>query len=309
MTVDRRNEHHDMRAMAALLLGAAGTAFAPILVRVSELAPTASAFWRMALAVPCIGLWMLLVRRRAAQAPRRSLRGDRKWLALTGALFAADLLALHASISLTSIANAVLFLNSQPIFVVLGAWLLFRQRVSARFLGGLVLALAGSAMVIGASLTVAGDRLVGDLLGVLSGVFYATYILVAVRLRARHDSLVLMGWTSVVASPILLAAAWFAGVALWPETVRGFGLLLALAFVGQVVGNGLIVYALAHLPASFSAVALLSQPLLAALFAWMLLGESLGWLQALGIGIVLAGIWVCYLASRAATPLRSTREP
>ena len=304
MTVERKLAQRDMRAVAALLVGAAGTAFAPILVRVSELAPSATAFWRMALAVPCIGLWMLLVRRSGAQQPPRSAPGDRTLLALTGVFFAGDLWALHGSISLTSIANAVLFLNSQPIWVVIGAWLLFRQRVSARFLGGLTLALAGSVFVIGANLTLARDRLWGDALGVLSGVFYAAYILVAVRLRAHHGSLSVMAWTSVVASPILLAAAWFSGVALWPETWRGFGVLLALALVGQVAGNGLIVYALAHLPAAFSAVALLSQPLLAALFAWWLLGESLGAMQAVGLGTVLAGIWVCYLASRAAPPLR-----
>ncbi len=304
MMVERKLAQRDRRAFVALLVGAAGTAFAPILVRVSELAPTASAFWRMALAVPCIGLWMLLARRSGAQQPPRSVPGDLTLLALTGVLFAGDLLALHASISLTSIANAVLFLNSQPIWVVLGAWLLFRQRVSVRFLFGLALALAGAVLVIGASLTLAHDRLVGDALGVLSGVFYAAYILVAVRLRARHGSLSVMLWTSMAASPILLFAAWVAGVALWPDSLRGLGLMLMLALVGQVAGNGLIVYALAHLPPAFSAVALLSQPLLAALFAWALLGESLGTMQALGIGTVLAGIWVCYLASRAAPPLR-----
>jgi drug/metabolite transporter (DMT)-like permease len=282
-----------------LLVGAAGTAFAPILVRVSELPPTATAFWRMALAIPFIGLWMWLVRGKGAPSIPRSGRGDRTMLALAGVFFAGDLLALHASISLTSIANAVLFLNSQPIFVVLGAWLFFRQKVSGTFVGGLALALAGSFLVIGASFTLNRDRMIGDALGVLSGAFYAAYILVAVRLRAHHGSLPVMAWTSVVASPILLVAAWFTGVAAWPESLRGFGLVLALALIGQVVGNGLIVYALAHLPAAFSAVALLSQPLLAALFAWLLLGEPLGALQSAGIVIVLAGIWLCYLASRA----------
>lgn len=291
----------DRRALAALLVGAAGTAFAPILVRVSELPPTATAFWRMALAVPFIGLWMWLPRRNGGRSTPRSGKGDRTLLALAGVFFAGDLLALHGSISLTSIANAVLFLNSQPIFVVLGGWLLFRQKVSGPFIGGLAFALAGSVLVVGASFTLNRDRIIGDALGVLSGAFYAAYLLVAVRLRAHHGSLAVMAWTSVVASPILLAAAWLADVALWPESLRGFGLLLALALVGQVAGNGLIVYALAHLPAAFSAVALLSQPLLAALFAWVLLGEPLDALQSAGIATVLAGIWLCYLASRAAT--------
>jgi len=69
--------------------------------------------------------------------------------------------------------------------------------------------------------------------------------------------------------------------------------LLGLAFVSQIAGQGLIAYALALLPTSFSSVTLLVQPVAAAVFAWVLLAEPFGAQQALGGAIVLAGIVVC----------------
>jgi len=297
-----KNAQGQRLALSALLLGAMGTAFAPILVRASELAPTATAFHRMALAIPIMALWFAVAKRRNGRAQRPPTARDYWMLAATGLFFAGDLIALHWSIALTSVANAVLFLNSQPVFVVLGAWILFRERVSAPFLLGLAVTLVGAVILMGTSFTLSADRLVGDVLGVLSGAFYAAYILVTVRLRTRYASLPIMVWTCVAASPILLAAAWIGGESVIPETARGWSLLIALAFVGQVVGNGLIVYAFAHLPASFSAVGLLSQPVMAALFAWALLDEPLGPLEVFGMAVVLAGIFVCRQASRPTAP-------
>jgi drug/metabolite transporter (DMT)-like permease len=71
--------------------------------------------------------------------------------------------------------------------------------------------------------------------------------------------------------------------------------VLGLALVSHAAGQGLIAYALAHLPAAFSSVGLLLQPVVAALFAWLLLAEPLAALQVAGGMVVLAGI---YLARR-----------
>ncbi len=67
-------------------------------------------------------------------------------------------------------------------------------------------------------------------------------------------------------------------------------MLLALALLSHVGGQSLIAYALAHLPAAFSSVSLLLQPVAAALLAWLILSEALGLLQGLGGAVVLAGI-------------------
>jgi drug/metabolite transporter (DMT)-like permease len=104
-----------------------------------------------------------------------------------------------------------------------------------------------------------------------------------------------MAVTSTVTAILLFPAALLSGERVLPETGLGWLNLLGLALVSHAAGQGLIAYALAHLPAAFSSVSLLFQPVMAAIFAWMLLAEPLVPLQVLGGLVVLAGI---YLARR-----------
>ena len=98
-------------------------------------------------------------------------------------------------------------------------------------------------------------------------------------------------------TPLPWGRALAAGVALLPDTATGWLKLLGLAWISHAAGQGLIAYALAHLPAGFSSVGLLFQPVMAALFAWVLLGESLSVLQVVGGTVVLAGIALARLGS------------
>lgn len=82
-----------------------------------------------------------------------------------------------------------------------------------------------------------------------------------------------------------------------PECKREWK-LVGLAWISHAAGQGLIAYALAHLPAAFSSVSLLFQPVMAALFAWILLSESLSPLQIAGAAVVLAGIYLARRGSR-----------
>ena len=135
---------HQTLAFAALLLGAAAIAFAPIFVRLSDTGPTASAFWRVALAAVPLWIW---ARTSARAEPARPLPW--KALIIAGLCFAGDLGAWHVSIMYTTIANSTLEANFAPIFVTLGAWLLFRARVSRLFLIALAVTLGGAVLLIG----------------------------------------------------------------------------------------------------------------------------------------------------------------
>jgi drug/metabolite transporter (DMT)-like permease len=275
-------------ALVVLFAGAVAIALSPIFVRLSEIGPTATAFWRTALAVPALFLWMAAGQRHDAAEARHDWRP----LVLAGLCFAGDLAFWHWSIKFTSVANATLFANFAPVFVTLGGFLLFGQRVRLPFVGALALALAGAVILMGGSLALGRAHLVGDALGLVTAVFYAGYMLVVGRLRARAATATIMAWTALVTSTALLPVALLSGEALLPVSARGWAVLLGLALVSHSFGQGAIAYALAHLPTSFSAVALLCQPLMAALFAWALLGEPLTPLQGLGGAVILIGILI-----------------
>ncbi|BBK41244.1 membrane protein [Allostella vacuolata] len=275
-------------ALLALAVGGACIALSPILVRLSEVGPTVTAFWRAGLAVPILATLVALGGR--APAPIRPV--DRWRLVAAGVFFAGDLAFWHWSIRFTSIANATLFANFNPIFVATGAWLLFGERVTGRFLAGMGLAFAGAVCLLGESLRMGGDHALGDGLGVATAMCWAGYFLVVRSLRARLGTRGIMLWTSLATAVVLLPVAWVSGEHFWPATAAGWAVLVGLGLLSHALGQGLIAFALAHLPAGFSALALLSEPVLAALFAWAWLGEGLGMLQWLGGVAVLAGIGV-----------------
>jgi len=287
----------DRLALAALLGGAVAIAFAPIFVRLSELEPTATAFYRFAFALPVLWMWFSFADRQGSTRRPEGFR-DYGLLALAGLFFAGDMGFWHWSITYTTVANATLLANTAPVFVVLAGWLIFGLRFRRGFLFGMALAMAGTVILMQTSLSLGARNLVGDLLGVVTGMFYAAYIITIERLRAAFSTATVMSHAISVSALIMLVAAWLGGEGLVAASWNGWAVLLGLALVSQVIGQSLIAYGLAQLPAAFASVGLLVQPVCATLFAWALLGEALGPLQGLGAGVVLAGI---LLARRAAT--------
>jgi drug/metabolite transporter (DMT)-like permease len=285
-------------ALNALFLGALGIAFAPIFVRMSQVGPSATAFWRLLLALPALILWMQLEASGQAAPRRPSSRSDYLHLVTAGLFFAGDLATWHWSIRFTSVANATLLANFAPIFVALGSWLFFRERVSLTFVLGMGIALAGMVFMVGQSFRLSAQHLWGDALGLVTAMFYGGYLLSVKELRRKFSTATIMTWSGMVSCLVLLPVALLSGEGLLPSSAVGWWVLLGLALVSHFGGQSLIAFALAKLPAAFSSVGLLVQPVAAAVFAWLLLGEALNPWQALGGALALGGIFVARRASR-----------
>jgi drug/metabolite transporter (DMT)-like permease len=285
-------------ALAALLLGATAIAFAPIFVRLSDVGPVATAFWRMFLALPALWAWQAAV---ACRHPRMAWprhTGDWAGLVAAGLFFAADLAVWHWSLRFTSVANATLLPNLAPLFVTLGSFLLFGERFTRLFLLGMGVAIAGAAILMGHSIQLSVANLLGDILGLVTAMFYAGYILSVGRLRRHLATATIMAVSGVVSCGALLLLALATEERLMPTTPEALARLAALAVFSHAGGQSLIAYALAHLPAAFSSVGLLLQPAVAALLAWALLNEPLGPLQGAGAVVILAGIVFARMGSR-----------
>jgi drug/metabolite transporter (DMT)-like permease len=276
-------------AMAALVSGAICIGFAPLWVRLSEVGPVATAFYRLAIALPALALWA------AAEPPRSSgpmTRRDHVWGLASGAFFAVDLAAWHLSIRLTSVANATLLANLAPIFVTAGAWIFLHERVHRRFYIGLVLSLAGAWFLTGASLSADPARVRGDALGCLTALFYGGYQLCVARLRRRFGPGRVLFVSSMVGAPLLLLIAAALDEKLLPASSAGWAVLAGLALTSQLMGQGLITHGFGRLPASHSSITLLVQPLVAAIVAWIFLRETVSVGQVVGGIALLAGILI-----------------
>jgi len=284
-------------ALAALIAGALCIGLSPVLVRLSEVEPVATAFYRVFLGLPLMLIWMAGSNSFISEQTESRLKfRDVLLLLLPGLFFAGDLGFWHWSIRLTTVANATLFANFAPVYVTLVAVLFFGERFSRSFILALVLAMSGAVILMGSSTQLSPDHIKGDMLGMLAAIFYAGYLLMVGRLRSRFTTVAIMFWSSMAASMVLFPASWFAGEIAMPQTLYGWTVLFVLAWVSHLGGQGLIAYALAHLSTAFSSVSLLIQPVFSAILAWVLFGEYLGPVQISGGLVVLVGI---YLARRA----------
>jgi drug/metabolite transporter (DMT)-like permease len=280
-------------ALLALTGGALGIGFAPILVRLSETGPSATAFYRILFALPFLWAWLRYEQRK--EAPATVERAHWFQFAVAGFLFAGDLAFWHWSIRLTTVANATLLANMAPVFVTIGARILFHERISASFALSLALALGGAGLLVSSSWQLSTSNFTGDALGVAAAVFYAGYMLSVKHLRGSFSAAAVLAWSGLVSCPSLLVIAFLSGENLWPKTAEGWKALLALAIVSHLGGQLLIAYAFGHLKASFTALGLLLQPVIAAVLAWMIFGEQPGLNQFIGGTVILAAI---LLASR-----------
>jgi drug/metabolite transporter (DMT)-like permease len=266
--------------------------FSAIFVKWANVPGAVSGFYRVALAAAVMTLPVAPRLQKERPLPRREL-----WLAaLAGLFFAGDLATWNTAVLITNAANATLFGNTAPLWVGLGALLLFRERLGGTFWIGLALAMLGAALILGTDFITHPRLGMGDLLSLLAGVFYAGFFLTTQRAR-RGLSAVTSWWISAVtSSAALVAAAVVLGQPLTGYSLESYASLLALALITQAGGYLAINYALGHLPASLAAPTLLGQPVLTALLAIPLLGEGLGATQVVGGMVVLAGIWLVHRA-------------
>jgi len=268
------------RDYAALVIANALLAIGPLFVRLADTGPVAAAFWRMALALP-----LLAIGARVMTRPGTARAQPAVILALvaSGVFFAADLASWHLGIVRTRLANATLFGNSASLlyplygFVAARAWPSRQQGIA------LALASAGAALLMGRSYELSPANLVGDLLCVMAGVFYAVYFVMIAKARVTLAPVSLLAASTLASAVPLLLIALALGERLWPSVWTP---LVALALCSQVGGQGLMVYILGRLSPLVVGLGLLVQPVIAAMLGWVIYGERLAGTDWVGAALV-----------------------
>lgn len=276
---------------AALVVGALAMGISPIFVRLADVGPFASAFWRVAGALPLLWAWAATEARRNGEPASAAFRFDRAILA-AGLTFAIDLIFWHLSILNTTVANASFLATMAPVWVALGSGFLIGEKVGGEIFSGLVLCVVGAMALIGTSFSLAPERLDGDLYGVVCSFFFGAYFLAVRAARRRSGSGRILFLSSLISAAVLLPIAAFVEGDLLPATLGGAAAIAAIALVSHTGGQGFLTYALGHLPAAFSALVIFIEAAAAAAFAWILLDEPLSIFQVAGGGLILAGIFV-----------------
>lgn len=278
-------------AFPALIAASLTLAAGPWMVRLADVGPIASGFWRLALVLPVL-VWLGLRQSRGRPVPGWTLIAA---IALGGVFFAIDLAAWHEGILRTRLANATLFGNLSSFLYAAYGFVLLRALPRPMQAAALLLAAAGTALLLGRSYELSRTNFTGDLLCLLAAFFYALYLILVDRARQTMASWpVLAIATAAGALPLLLFS-----LALGETVVpQDWTPLILLSLGSQLIGQGLLVYAMGHLPALVIAVGLLIQPVASAAIGWAAYGERMSALDGVGALLVCAAMVLIRLPDR-----------
>lgn len=278
-------------AFPALILANLILPLGPVLVRLADVGPVAAAFWRLTLALP----FLILL---ALPGLRRTAPTIREWGALvwSGLFFAADLAAWHIGILYTKITNATIFGNMSGLMLPIWGLVVLRQRPKPLQAIALALAAAGAAVMMGGSYELSPRYLHGDLLCLLAGALYAAYLLIVQGVRGRLDSWSVLAMSTLFSIPPLLLCALWLGERIMPGDWTP---LVVLALTSQLIGQGLLTYAIGWFTPLVLGLSLLLQPAVSAVLGWILFGEWLSVTDMMGTMAVAAALVLVRLPSRA----------
>lgn len=268
-------------AFPALIVGNLVLAVGPWMVRLTDVGPVASGFWRLALAIPFLAL--LAWRQQAGREPP-------SWslvaLVAAGGLFLAiDLAAWHVGIGLTKLANASLFGNASSFVLVLYGFVMLRRLPRAVQALALLLAALGAALLMGSSYELSPENFTGDLFALAAGLLYTGYLIAVDRARRTMAPMPVLAIATAAGALPLLLLSLALGQKVMPDDWTP---LLILSFGSQVVGQGLLVYAVGYLSPVVVGLGLLAQPAAGAVIGRLAYGETFS--LADGAGAVLIAI-------------------
>lgn len=290
--------------VAALLGGNVALALGPWLVRLADTGAVSAAFWRMFLALPFLVLFARVSGQRLGGMPVKTLA----MVALGAVAFASDLASWHIGIGMTRLGNATLFGNAGSIVLLFWGFLIARTLPRGAEWLAILFALLGAGILLGRSLEISTATFIGDLFCVTAGLLYAVYLITLQAARGQREgggfgSWSLLVWVSIFACPVLLVLALALGEPVWPTDWTP---VIVLFVTSQLIGQGLLVYALGHFPPLVIGLALLTQPAIAAVIGWSVFGEVLTGLDIVGMlflgsALVVARMAQAKPAARTAT--------
>jgi len=284
----------------SIVLGAVCISFAPILVKAigfgdagaADLGPTGIGMYRCLIGAAL--LFLAAVRRGDQLALPRKVLG---MLTLAGFIFFLDLFVWHRSILLAGAGMATILGNTQVFATAVLSFILLGEKLNAKFMAAALSAMVGVVLLvgIGSGISFRGDYLAGIVYGLLTGIAYASFILVVRQvgtMAGNGTNLVRIAWISLFTGLSLGAAALVEGDAGPPSGAKTWALLFLLGLIAQSAGWLMIARSLPKVPGAIGGLVLLLQPVLATVWGVALFGESLTLVQTIGAGVTLLAIYI-----------------
>lgn len=277
------------KARIALFIGILSISLFPVIVAMKLTPGLTSAFYRMAIAATALLGYVTITKSLKVPSVQTGLLA-----ALCGILFAADIAFWNLSIQLTTATQGTLLTNLSPIWVGVIAFLFFKNKPRRSFWLGTLFAIAGIVVFIGVDvfLNLSFDK--GFIFGVLSGFFYALYILLSKEVLNKMEVVSFITVSSTSSALFLLVINIVAAQPLWGFSTDAWISLLIQGLVSQLLAWLLISYATKRMRATRLSLSLLSQVVFASILAWIFIGEVITYEKAIGGALILLGIAITF---------------
>ncbi|MEI7851205.1 MAG: EamA family transporter [Kiritimatiellales bacterium] len=200
----------------------------------------------------------------------------------------------HLSITFLPANVAALVFSCNPVFVVLFAPLALPEKITMRKLGAIVLCLTG--ILVLARDRAAGVSPTGLFLMLAAIIIFALYTVLFKKMTPRYGALPITAFAGLVGGLCILPLA--LGVEGFPLMTYGATDWLGIAYlalIGTALGYFLFIYGINHVEAGIGSMVFFLKPFLAALFAWMVLGEALTLPMLIGGAFILGGMAVALI--------------
>lgn len=277
----------------AILCGVLAVSFSALFVRLSSAPPLIIATYRLLFTFLAIAPYTLWRHRRELGC----MRGRELLLAaISGAFLALHFATWFTSLNYTTIASSVVLVTTQPVFVVIGSYLFFRERISRVGMIGGAIAMLGSFIIGAGDFKLGMTAFFGDMLALLAAILVSGYLIIGRKLRS---SISLPAYTFVVygSAALMLVLISAAGrFSFVPYPAQDWLLFLGLALVCTVGGHTIFNWVIRYVPASTVSVSILGESLGAILWGAIFLRELPNWRQIIGGAVIFAGL---YLFTRA----------
>jgi drug/metabolite transporter (DMT)-like permease len=289
------------RLIVVLICGIFAVSTASILIRLAlDAGVPALVVAAYRLSIATLILTPIVLRGRTAEL-RGLARRDWLWALLSGVFLALHFATWISSLDYTTVTSSVVLVTTGPIWVALASWLIFREKLTAPIVIGLIVAVGGG-MLVGlsdsAGLGLSGTQLWGDFLALAGAWFVAGYLLIGRQLRKRMSLLTYIYLVYGMAALMLIGLALLSGASFTqlpdgePYPASVFVWLLLLAILPQLVGHSSYNYALRFLPPTYVAIVALAEPIGASLLALVVLHEVPPALTITGAIVILIGIGI-----------------
>lgn len=260
-----------------------------VLVKLSEAPAGVIAFYRLFFSV--LLMLPVVLTRNLKDIGGFSLK-DLFLSAVSGIFLAFHFILWFESLNYTSVASSTVLVTLQPLFSFAGTYLLYKERITFRTIVSGMVAIFGSILISWGDFNISREALFGDVLALIACALITGYLLFGQSVRKRVS---LFPYTFVVysiSSVTLWIYVWANGQSFYPYRPQDWIYFLLLAVFPTLLGHTLFNWSLKWVSTNVISMAILFEPVGAALLAFFILGETLKWTQIIGGLIVLSGLFL-----------------